>query len=75
MKEIIKHGDPKYIKAKDYKLECANCGCIFTCSNGDFEWQERSIDGYTAVRCPDCNYEIVFKPFEHLIYEEDGEQL
>ena len=73
MKQIIKHGNPKYIKAKDYKLECDNCGCVFTCSGGDLEWQERSIEGRAAVRCPDCNCEIVFKPCEHLFDEEDEE--
>lgn len=67
MKEVIKHGNPDYIKAKDYKVECDNCGCIFTCSNGDFEWHERSIDGPAAVRCPDCNYEIIFTPSEYLM--------
>ena len=73
MKQIIKHGKPEYIKAKTYKLECPNCFCVFTCSHGDLEWQEHSIEGRAAVRCPDCNYRMVFKLCEHLFNEEGDE--
>ena len=70
MKKIIKHGKKKYINAQDYKIECGNCGCIFTFSIGDIAWKEKSINGNSAVRCPDCNKEIIFKSNEHLICDE-----
>lgn len=73
MKEVIKHGKPEYIKAKTYKLECPNCFCVFTYSHGDLEWQARSIDGQAGVKCPDCNYEIVFRPFKHLFHVDNEE--
>jgi len=71
MKKIIKHGRKKDIEAKDYKIECDNCGCVFTCSCGDFEWQEKSIYGEAGVRCPDCNKEIRFIPSRHFADKEE----
>lgn len=74
MKEVIEHGKQEYIKAKTHKLECPHCFCIFTCSYGDFEWRERSVNGKAAVRCPDCNYEIVFRPSERSFNADDKEE-
>lgn len=70
--KIIKHGKQEYINATDFKLECPNCGCIFLFDCGDFTWQERKIDGFAGIRCPDCKKEIVFKP-SNVLYNEELE--
>ena len=68
--KIIKHGERKYIVARDYRLECSNCGCIFEFGQAAITWTERKLDGNSAVRCPYCGAENIFKGSECLIEGE-----
>lgn len=63
--KIIKHGIKRESKVSKYKLECSNCGCKFEFSHEEIEKQEKRLNGNAWIHCPDCNFEIEFKPSEH----------
>lgn len=65
--KIIKHGNPEYVNCDDYKIECPNCGCIFIIDHTEIISQERRLNGYATIRCPECNQLIHFKPTDCLV--------
>lgn len=72
--KIIKHGIKRESEVSEYKLECSNCGCKFEFSHEEIEKQEKRLNGNAWIHCPDCNFEIEFKPSEHFYGEENEKE-
>ena len=73
MIKIVKEGQIKETKIDQYQLECPECGCVFTFTANDIEWSEKRLDGNSMIKCPYCDYQIVFKSYEHIISTEEYE--
>ncbi len=60
--EIIKRG----INTDPYKVECHNCGCVFTYSESDVFWNR--ITFADVVKCPEkrCGQEIFHNKVKNL---------
>lgn len=54
MKIVTKHGN----KVTEYRCECKNCGCEFTCSDEDVIQKHSTLESYIIVKCPECNHTL-----------------
>lgn len=65
--EIRKHGEQRNDQHCEFVLRCPYCGCEFSFSSEEIEKQEKRINGFAYIHCPDCKHEIEFSPKESLV--------